>query len=1383
MVDITIYSKTGVEKAAVKTLEYDGTFMGDRYVSVSVESPIVINWQIGDYLDYRGERWTLWLLPSASKVARIGTYGGAIEYKDIRFCPSEEELRRCSFLDVVLHDNEIHYTSLPNFSFYCATAKDLADRLQANLNRLYPGEWQVTANPAVSITDQSLTFSNNSCWEALAMANTTLGLNFIIDSANREIVIGGEGAFIETVMEYGKGNGLKSVDRTVDDNQQVVNRLYAYGNTRNIPYRYYNKRYSAGTSIYDSVQSMYLPNLMLPGICRGWSAGSASGNIDSNGCTHESYGSAGQKLSYNSSLQRFENPDGTEYVGSRYRYWRHWSLSVDGTMYYCDRVWLDSVESIDKCGAQEGTKFFDGSDELVDDIYPSITGFDSTQDLATALGPEEAAAQNLTQEQGELDEIMSADVESWDGIIPETEETTPTFYIRIKNIGFDLSDAELDASGDTPRLSMKSGMCTGREFNILECKKQVYYGGVWVDFNASSPIAGPWSYYLKCEVAADDSIGQYFPNDSFRLVAGDKFVILGIKMPDVYVDVAENRLLKAAIVWLGENDKTAYNYSPSINNIYMVDNPETSSMLKEGNVLHIYDADLDIDVEMTISQLKIKNDKQIPEYEVTLSNDKEADLVQRVTAQVQQTYTQFIGGGKGGGSGIYLIGMSSNAAPTDNNAFSARRSLSMFLRKDMADTAQGFLTLMQGLASYGDVDFGHFNGAGWLAGTGARIDTDGNAEFENVKVRGSLSASELVFNLIDAEEGESIRSIGHAEIETISMITSTTGVATIKLEGTENPTIAEGDICRGMYSNVGRGYTTYTGEDINGFRSQIGFFTSYFTINSVRTSMVPGGGISKCTISISLQSTDKDGNSVTTYPPCEGMKFVVYGNTSNAGRRSSMYISAVGQSPKLLFLTGVSHYWILPENIKIALGDIGGLRVWEEVSQSEYANYQGEDKATWVDGDSITHYKVLKTLSGDAGFYCEDNIYLGGVIEQFKSAAMEMISSELSNVGQAWVNASDSSFVVDCDADGYVTEAKQLVLDSWLYYGSNLCTLNTGFYNIPICYYQYDGQKRQPTFSENNTKASRTYSFNTGDQLSSGTITIFLKGTYNGTVYSATKTVNIIANRQGATGASASNALPRIRTWDTGMTFYEGDSDEPYIDVAVYNGSFWRCVITHVSSAANAPGSSYWQQANDFKFTATDLLLADQGVIRLLFSQKMLTTNESGQLTASINDDGLGSYCIYYPESGNKKFEFSQSKDIVCYNDNDANSVAWTLGASGLIVRVSGPSWSRVWLNLRSSTTEPANNSFRADDVFTLTAYPEYISGSNGVQSENGKIYKANHDYSDGPNGNYIADGWYTKDEKPYPVLTDNDSNAWGVEVIHIVSGVITQRKTITTIS
>ena len=49
-----IYDKTGeIERCTIKELEYNGSFMGERTVTCSFESPSVINFAIGDHITYR----------------------------------------------------------------------------------------------------------------------------------------------------------------------------------------------------------------------------------------------------------------------------------------------------------------------------------------------------------------------------------------------------------------------------------------------------------------------------------------------------------------------------------------------------------------------------------------------------------------------------------------------------------------------------------------------------------------------------------------------------------------------------------------------------------------------------------------------------------------------------------------------------------------------------------------------------------------------------------------------------------------------------------------------------------------------------------------------------------------------------------------------------------------------------------------------------------------------------------------------------------------------------------------------------------------------------------------------------------------------------------
>ena len=179
----------------------------------------------------------------------------------MKFDSKQYELVRSEFLDVVLYDNGQHYTSLPKFAFYASSLDDIADRIQANLNEQYgDGVWQIyTRNKAKSlnrgcdaaewslrygdgvednvIKAQSISVSSQSCWDVLALVNSTFDVNFI--TRGRSVYIGTAGIPADHIFGYGKGNGLRKIEEQTDSSQAVTTRLRAYGSSKNLPTRYY----------------------------------------------------------------------------------------------------------------------------------------------------------------------------------------------------------------------------------------------------------------------------------------------------------------------------------------------------------------------------------------------------------------------------------------------------------------------------------------------------------------------------------------------------------------------------------------------------------------------------------------------------------------------------------------------------------------------------------------------------------------------------------------------------------------------------------------------------------------------------------------------------------------------------------------------------------------------------------------------------------------------------------------------------------------------------------------------------------------------------------------------------------------------------------------
>ena len=238
-----IYAKDGkTVRAEAATLEYSGMYMGERLLTVTVKSPYPVSFAYGDYIDYRGERFTLRNVPSEKRQARSYTDGEAMVYEGLRFAGYYAELADVQMCDIVLGDNGIPYTGLGTFSFYVSKAEDFGGRLQANLDRAYgKGTWTVAYGEGVEINgDKAMSIGGDtSCYDALVQFANDFDVNFT--TKGRTITLGAAQTEASRTYIYGKGNGLKSLTRTADANQRIVTKLRAYGSTKNVPYDYYNK--------------------------------------------------------------------------------------------------------------------------------------------------------------------------------------------------------------------------------------------------------------------------------------------------------------------------------------------------------------------------------------------------------------------------------------------------------------------------------------------------------------------------------------------------------------------------------------------------------------------------------------------------------------------------------------------------------------------------------------------------------------------------------------------------------------------------------------------------------------------------------------------------------------------------------------------------------------------------------------------------------------------------------------------------------------------------------------------------------------------------------------------------------------------------------------
>lgn len=587
----TIYNKTGqIAKCKIHQLEYNGEFMGECSVVCTIKSESPIEFAIGDYLIYRGERFEINYNPTILKKASKNSTGDAFTYDNVKFNSLSDELARCDFLDYVPNDNNIHFTSLPKFSFFASSISNLAERIQVNLDRIYTGnkKWTVIVHPEyVNKKNINISVDTINVWDALALTNSEFEANFII--RGREITIGTAGIAVDNIFKYGKGKGLYEIERNAEADQKIVTRLRAYGSTRNMPDRYYNKL--SGSSVGNYLpNNMAVDNLMLPGF-----------------------------------------PETT----------------LD--------PYIDS-DNIEELGIREGTIFFDGSQEGLEEIFPSIEGMTAQQledaGITVSIDP---------GDNGNLDEVYSAEQLTDDGQADNKGEIEKgNFTVTLKDIGFDINNYLL---GETATLSMKDGMCGGRDFEITKCEK---HGN---------------KYILTCTRVYDDGIKLFFPYKNYNIKSGDKFVLLDISMPDVYIKAHSQRLLSSAKKWLAKNDYIRYSYIPKVDNIYMarqhddaVANNQTSihDTIKEGDLMLFEDDDLGISGSIIIDSLSIKEgDDMIPEYEITLKEEKIVGTLEKIQNQIDS----IVSGGQGNG------GYNSEQIKSLIKAFGSN----FFLRKDKDD--------------------------------------------------------------------------------------------------------------------------------------------------------------------------------------------------------------------------------------------------------------------------------------------------------------------------------------------------------------------------------------------------------------------------------------------------------------------------------------------------------------------------------------------------------------------------------------------------------------------------------------------------------------------------------------------------------------------------
>jgi len=348
---------------------------------------------------------------------------------------------------------------------------------------------------------------------------------------------------------------------------------------------------------------------------------------------------------------------------------------IAGTLPYKDYV--EDLNSIAIHGIRE--------DALApnEDIYPSIAGVE-------------------VPGIGRIDEIIAVSDIIADK--PDDENYSPSFYIWVKDIGFNLADEQYTTSSEA-KISFTTGALAGYEFTILA------NGNIReVIEDTSKSYGGVSSKYRITLINSDDEFdasGMVLPNTFLKPSAGDNFVIYDIEMPYSYVLNAEQRVQD----WLNVNledlkeEKPAYTIEPMDSFFETApvefDGKTIRAKLVAGNVITINNSTITGgEQRLHINNITIQHGSNIvPKYTFTVT-----DRVEVQGGAIARMQSQ-------------LDGVMSRQLLTEKDIDALLSGFSTkFLSKVKPDIAQQFIQFLRGISTnsleIGDYTPGAFGGGG-----------------------------------------------------------------------------------------------------------------------------------------------------------------------------------------------------------------------------------------------------------------------------------------------------------------------------------------------------------------------------------------------------------------------------------------------------------------------------------------------------------------------------------------------------------------------------------------------------------------------------------------------------------------------------------------------
>ena len=479
-----------------------------------------------------------------------------------------------------------------------------------------------------------------------------------------------------------------------------------------------------------------------------------------------------------------------------------------------------------------------------------------------------------------------------------------------------------------------------------------------------------------------DTYGIIMPNASSKLRpdAQDSFVITNINLPLAYVTDAEDRLSKAIIKAMWENNFEKFNFSIKFSRVFCEQNKDIASQINENAILRIlYNGDT---IPLYVNSFSYKMGNEIlPELSVELSSRIAMGAMRSKGGQSSQNIDgkQIIVGGTTFPSVITSV---SEETPTDKNVYSAQRANIEFLSKKHDDGTPYDFTA-QNLFSNGQMQAGGMSVAKEFATSkysrgavgarkGAYVDEEGNLYINRLFVEDSLTIPFITYSRAMVMFGMFVVSPAVGKILDVSPEVDAegkflkTGWITLDLEEGEAGSVVEGDMLLGFWHNLGKN----SNDDIDGTWDEEkklyvrdgnykmkGFNSIYF-----RATEIDATDSQNSRFKYELRGVT-DETWTDMQHPAKGMSFYGFGNMTNEDRQS-IYIMTREYNVRLIN----KNWWTFNyDNVIEVNGKLDGFAM-------RARDREGKEYIKWFSG------------YGRVG----GNEYIFGSIDQFERIAYRM---------------------------------------------------------------------------------------------------------------------------------------------------------------------------------------------------------------------------------------------------------------------------------------------------------------------------------------------------------------------------------------------------------